>query len=155
MFLIDVQQHAWDVRSSFTLLWTVLEVVCFHEAFGVEVARIYNMCCQSGAVLQEELSFLAARQPSMRQVLACVKHVRGRSRHEDSNKCASQCKEAMCNTLHMHPHPTVGKNASPTPVAVSCTKGVGRLGGINVQRRLLCAASHSFRNLGHVPLCHR
>ena len=44
----------------------------------------------------------------------------------------------MGNTLHMHPHPDV----------------VGRLGEIHVQRRLLCAASHSFRNLGHVRLCH-
>ena len=55
--LIDVQQHTWDVRSGLTLLWTVLEVVCFHEACGVDaqVARMYNLCCQSGAVLQEVL----------------------------------------------------------------------------------------------------
>ena len=105
-----------------------------------QVARIYNMCCQSGAVLQEELSFLTARQPSMRQVLACVKHVCGKSRFGDSNNCASQCKEAMVNTLHMHPHPTVEKTRRK-----HLWRSRAPRASADLERSM--SASYSFRNL--------
>lgn len=116
---IDDQKHAWDERHGFTLLWTVLEVVCLHEDCDVGATECAQIKCVLPVMCRAQRRHRTSspgrivfpRSQAAVDTTGVGMREAGRDL-EIQMAVLSSLKGQRCKALHVHLHPTVGNSVA-------------------------------------------